>query len=149
MNDWNQDGKIDWQSGNQSNGGMSTFWAVICIIGMIYLFSSIMGLTEPKCVHSGCDNRPKDGSSYCWLHESSSYHSYKRDTIGKNNISKSSSYESSKSTGSIPGSTKNSVGTTTRKSKNNTSSSSTKKSLDPYNAKDYSDAEDYYDEWVD
>ena len=119
MNDWNNNGKKDIQddfieyniytnstgepdhiSRNHSSGGMSTFWAVICTLGILLFIGWITGSAEPKYAYPDCDNWPAGGSSY-----SSGY---------KNNSGKST-YHSNKAD-------------------------------DPYNAKDYSDAEDFYDD---
>lgn len=169
--DWNNDGKKDMQddfieyniyknstgksnntTGNHSSGGMSTFGAVICTIGILLFIGWIIGLAEPKCAHSGCDNSPADGSSYCWLHKSSSSSGYK----SNNNSPSSSNYGNSSQSESSSTGTSNNTSTQSPTNKNNTSTSyksntgkstyNSNKADDPYNAKDYSDAEDFYDD---
>ena len=172
--DWNNDGKKDMQddfieyniyknstgktgntSRNHSSGGMSTFWAVICTIGILLFIGWIIGLSEPKCAHSGCDNSPADGSSYCWLHKSSSSSGYKSNNYNKSTSSPSSNGSSSQSNNNNT-STSNSTSTSSSTNKNSStgnnksngskSTYNSSKSDDPYNAKDYGDAEDFYDD---
>lgn len=169
--DWNNDGKKDMQddfieyniyknstgktdntSRNHSSGGMSTFWAVICTIGILLFIGWIICLAEPKCAHSGCDNSPADGSSYCWLHKSSSSSGYKSNNYNKR-TSSPSSYGSSSQSNSNNTSTSTSTSSSTNKNSstgnyksNGSKSTYNSKSDDPYNAKDYGDAEDFYDD---
>lgn len=175
--DWNNDGKKDMQddfieyniyksstgksgntSGNHSSGGMSTFWAVICTIGILLFIGWMIGLAEPKCAHSGCNNSPADGSSYCYLHKSSYSSGYKGNSNNNSNSSSSSGYGNSSQSGSNSTSTSSSTSTPSFTNKGNSNSSdcyksnsskstyNSNKSDDPYNAKDYSDAEDFYDD---
>ena len=166
--DWNNDGKKDMQddfieyniyknstgktgntSGNHSSGGMSTFWAVICTIGILLFIGWIIGLAEPKCAHSGCDNSPADGSSYCWLHKSSSSSGYKSNNYNKSTSSPSSNGSSSQSNSnntSTSSYTNKNSSTGNNKSNGSKSTYNSSKSDDPYNAKDYGDAEDFYDD---
>ena len=179
--DWNNDGKKDMQddfieyniyknsigksnntTGNHSSGGMSTLGVIICTIGILLFIGWIIGLTEPKCAHFGCDNSPADGSSYCWLHKSS----YSSGYSSNNNSSSSSSYGSSSQSGNNSTGRSNNTSTQSPTKKNNSSSGYntnsgkstyySNKANDPYNVKDYSDAddfdgyedaEDYYAEW--
>lgn len=166
--DWNNDGKKDMQddfieyniyknstgktgntSRNHSSGGMSTFWAVICTIGILLFIGWIIGLAEPKCAHSGCDNSPADGSSYCWLHKSSSSSGYKSNNYNKSTSSPSSNGSSSQSNSnntSTSSYTNKNSSTGNYKSNGSKSTYNSSKSDDPYNAKDYGDAEDFYDD---
>lgn len=43
--------------------------AVLIIIGIAVIYDAL----RPKCAHSGCDNTPEEGSSYCLIHEPKYY----------------------------------------------------------------------------
>lgn len=155
--DWNQNDKNDWQddfieyniykdcTGESNNvtkryssSGISAFWAVMLAIGTVLLIGWSMVMAETKCIYDGCDNSAQEGSSYCVLHNSTYYNEYK-----SNNYYSPNSYGSNH--------------TSTYNNSNNTNNSSSykptynsHKNEDPYNAKDYSNAEDFYDDnWDD
>ena len=143
----NSTGKSAYTSSNHSSGGKSTIWAVIGTIGILLFIGWIIGMTEPKCAHTGCDNSPASGSRYCWLHKNSSYSSYKSNSKSKSSTSSASNYGSSSNTdSSTTNTTKNSESAPSKKSYSTRSSSNKEKSKDSYNAKDYSDAEDFYED---
>ena len=86
--------------------GMSTGMAVLCTFGILLFIGWMIDLGTPKCIKSGCDNDAKEGSSYCYLHDTNFYHykssasgSYGSSTTNKSN-STSSGGKSSKSTSS-------------------------------------------------
>lgn len=43
--------------------------AVLIIIGIAVIYDAL----RPKCAHSGCDNTPEEGSSYCLIHDPKYY----------------------------------------------------------------------------
>ena len=43
--------------------------AVLIIIGIAMIYDAL----RPKCAHSGCDNTPEEGSSYCLIHDPKYY----------------------------------------------------------------------------
>lgn len=45
--------------------------AVVVII-CLFCFIGVIRAGESKCIQPGCDNKQADGSSYCYLHKSSS-----------------------------------------------------------------------------
>lgn len=53
--------------------GMSTGMALFCTLGIILFIGWMIELGTPKCIKSGCDNDAGEGSSYCYLHDNSSY----------------------------------------------------------------------------
>lgn len=104
---------------NRNSNGMSTGMAILCTLGILLFIGWMIDLGTPKCIKSGCDNDAKDGSSYCYLHDNSTYR-YKSST-------------------SYSGSSRNSGSSSTIKSSNTSSgeksSSSSKKnqsSMDSY-----------------
>lgn len=58
---------------NRNSNGMSTGMAILCTLGILLFIGWIIDLGTPKCIKSGCDNDAKDGSSYCYLHDNSTY----------------------------------------------------------------------------
>ena len=110
---------------NRNSNGMSTGMALLCTLGILLFIGWIINLGTLKCIKSGCDNDAKEGSSYCNLHDNSTYR-YKSST----------SYSgSSKSSGSSS-TTKNSNTSSNLKSSSTTSNSSSSKknhsSMDSY-----------------
>ena len=87
---------------NRNSNGVSTGMAILCTLGILLFIGWMIDLGTPKCIKSGCDNDAKDGSSYCYLHDNSTYR-YK---------SRTSYSGSSKSSGS---STKNSGSSSSKK----------------------------------
>lgn len=47
--------------------------AVVVFIAVLGLIGMALDESEPKCIKSGCDNEQASGSSYCYLHKTSSY----------------------------------------------------------------------------
>ena len=64
---------------NRNSNGMSTGMAILCTLGILLFIGWMIDLGTPKCIKSGCDNDAKDGSSYCYLHDNSTYR-YKSST---------------------------------------------------------------------
>lgn len=80
---------------------ISTGAAILIVVGVLLVIGMIISAFEPKCSMSGCDNKAKEGSSYCHLHDMS-YRSYGNPDyheVYKNSQSKSNSASSSKSDG--------------------------------------------------
>ena len=88
---------------NRNSNGMSTGKALLCTLGILLFIGWMIDLGTPKCIKSGCDNDAKEGSSYCYLHDNSTY-KYKSST-------------------SYSGSTKSSCSSSTTKSSNTSSNS--------------------------
>ena len=82
---------------NQNSNGVSTGMAIVCTIGIMLFIGLIIGLNTPKCIKSGCDNDAKDGSSYCYLHDDSSYRYKSNRTSYSGSTNSSSSSSSAKS----------------------------------------------------
>lgn len=104
---------------NQNSNGVSTGMAIICTIGIMLFIGLIIDLNTPKCIKSGCDNDAKDGSSYCYLHDDSSYR-YKSNRTTYCGSTKSSSSSSSSKSSSASSSEKG--GSTSSSSKKSYSS---------------------------
>lgn len=82
---------------NRNLNGMSTGMALLCTLGIILFIGWMIELGTPKCIKSGCDNDAREGSSYCYLHDNSSYR-YKSSgssSYGSSTTNKSSSTSSS------------------------------------------------------
>ena len=79
---------------NRNSNGMSTGMALLCTLGILLFIGWMIDLGTPKCIKSGCDNDAKEGSSYCYLHDNSTYR-YKSST-SYSGSSKSSGSSSSK-----------------------------------------------------
>ena len=92
---------------NRNPNGMSTEIALLCTLGILLFIGWIIDLGTPKCIKSGCDNDAKEGSSYCYLHDNSTYR-YKSST-------------------SYSGSSKSSGSSSTTKGNNNSYGSQSKK----------------------
>ena len=122
---------------NQNSNGMSTGMAIICTIGIMLFIGLIIDLNTPKCIKSGCDNDARDGSSYCYLHDDSSYrykssrttYSGGTNSSGSSSSAKSNStFSSEKNSGTSSSSKKSySVGSSVNRSSKKKSSST-----DPY-----------------
>lgn len=58
---------------NPNNSGVSNTTTalakILLIIGLILLLGILVDCFTPKCIHSGCDNDRREGSSYCYLHD--------------------------------------------------------------------------------
>lgn len=149
--DWNKDGKKDWQDdfieyniykdstgetnnsyGRSSGGGMSTLGAIVVTVGILLVLGLILQAFEPKCAHSGCDNKPAEGSSYCWLHKSRSYTTYSTTRSSTNSSSTSNTSPSSSGNYKSSTETSKSSGTTSQSGSNSVSSSSKKTYHDTY-----------------
>ena len=75
---------------NRNVNGMSTGMAILCTLGILLFIGWLIDLGTPKCIKSGCDNDARDGSSYCYLHDNSTY-SYKSSTSYSEKIGTTSS----------------------------------------------------------
>lgn len=81
---------------NRNSNGMSTGMALICTIGIVLFIAWINALGTPKCNKSGCDNDAKEGSSYCYLHDNSTYKYKSSNTSSSSKETYSSGSSSSK-----------------------------------------------------
>ena len=85
---------------NKNSNGMSTGMAILCALGILLFVGWIIDLGTPKCIKSGCDNDAKEGSSYCYLHDNSTYR-YKSSTSNSKKTYSSGSSSSKKNQGSM------------------------------------------------
>ena len=81
---------------NRNSNGMSTGMAILCTLGILLFIGWIIDLGTPKCIKSGCDNDAKEGSSYCYLHDISTYR-YKSGTSYSGSSKSSGSSSTTKS----------------------------------------------------
>lgn len=104
---------------SKNSNGMSTGMAILCTLGILLFIGWIIDLGTPKCSKSGCDNDAKEGSNYCYLHDSRNYRyrSY-RSSASTKSSNTSSSGTSSESTSS----SKKTNSSSSSSSKNNHSS---------------------------
>lgn len=98
--------------------------AVLIIIGIAMIYDAL----RPKCAHSGCDNTPEEGSSYCLIHDPKYYNNKNSYTPVFTTATASSS--------------------ATRATRKNTNKTSTSKSGE-YDAHYYDDPEDLYEDHYD
>ena len=148
--------------------------AVFLLLGI----GQIMEMSKPKCVMPGCDDERTSGSRYCFLHDLSyksygnpDYHAvYQQSkarqkqaagTYSSNRTGDSSMYSGSSGTGNAYSSNSgvsstryNSSSTSSEYSRSRSSvssksgSSSRSRSVDPYDADDFDNADDFADEWA-
>ena len=85
---------------NKNSNGMSTGMAILCTLGILLFVGWIIDLGTPKCIKSGCDNDAKEGSSYCYLHDNSTYR-YKSSTSNSKKTYSSGSSSSKKNQSSM------------------------------------------------
>ena len=85
---------------NKNSNGMSTGMAILCTLGILLFIGWMIDLGTPKCIKSGCDNDAKDGSSYCYLHDNSTYR-YKSSTSNSKKTYSSGSSSSKKNQSSM------------------------------------------------
>ena len=63
-----------------------TIGQILAFLGFVWFFGIIIvaiGSSNSKhttCLHAGCDNEARSHSSYCFLHDSSSRHTYSSDS---------------------------------------------------------------------
>ena len=109
---------------------------VISFFVIMWLIGGAIGNDEPTCIKPGCDNTQASGSSYCYLHEPSSYHSSYGTSSG-------STYNSGSTSSYGSGNSSNSTGKYSPKTGHSTDYRSEMYDYD--NADDYADdyAEDY------
>lgn len=148
--------------------------AVFLLLGI----GQIMKMSKPKCMMPGCDDERTNGSRYCFLHDLSyksygnpDYHAvYQQSkarqkqvagTYSLNNIVGSNTYSGSNGIGNTYSSNSgvnstryNSSGTSGKYSHSRSSASaksgspSRSRSVDPYDADDFDNADDFADEWA-
>lgn len=53
---------------------IGTGTAIVLTLLILLLIGWLIGLFQPKCAMSGCDNDAADGSKYCYLHELSNHY---------------------------------------------------------------------------
>lgn len=164
--DWNRDGKKDAaddfiefnimksmskeSSGNNysygHSGGTSNFWTVVMLLGVIVIMGVILDACQTKCAYPGCTNEPAEGSDYCYLHRTwTGYHSgssYKTN----NSTYTSEDYSTNDSTDNYSSDSTVDNYKTDYSNSGNYNSSYNEDDDDPYDAKSYSDAEDFYDD---
>lgn len=112
---------------NQNSNGMSTGMAIVCTIGIMLFIGLIIDLNTPKCIKSGCDNDAKGGSSYCYLHDDSSYR-YKGSRTTYSGSTSSSGSSSSAKSSSTSSSAKNSGNSSSSKKTYSSGSSANRSS---------------------
>lgn len=89
-----------------------TIGQILAFLGFVWFFGIIIvaiGSSNSKhttCLHAGCDNEARYNSSYCFLHDSSSRHTYSSDS---SNTTSSETSSDSSYTGSSAGSTSSSA----------------------------------------
>ena len=118
---------------NRNANGMSTGMAILCTLGILLFIGWMIDLGTPKCIKSGCDNDAKDGSSYCYLHDNSTYR-YKGSTSYSGNSKSSGSSSTTKSSNTSSGEKSNGTTSNSKKTYSSGSSSSKKNqsSMDSY-----------------
>ena len=118
---------------NRNSNGMSTGMAILCTIVILFFIGWIIQLGTPKCIKSGCSNDAKKGSSYCYLHDYSTY-SYKSGNSSYGGSSKSSSSSSNTKNSSASHETSSDTTSSSKKTYSSGSSSSKKSysSMDSY-----------------
>ena len=85
---------------NRNSNGMSTGMALLCTLGILLFIGWMIDLGTPKCIKSGCNNDAKEGSSYCYLHDNSTYRYKSRTSYSGSSKSSGSSTKSSGSSSS-------------------------------------------------
>ena len=118
---------------NRESDGMSTAFALFCAIGILLFIGWLIELGTPKCVKSGCNNDAKEGSSYCYIHDDSTYQ-YNTRTSYSGSSKSSGSSSTTKSGNTYSGSKSNSTTSSSNKTYSSGSSSSKKShsSMDSY-----------------
>ena len=118
---------------NRESDGMSTAFALFCTIGILLFIGWLIELGTPKCVKSGCNNDAMEGSSYCYIHDDSTYQ-YKPRTSYSGSSKSSGSSSTTKSGNTYSGSKSNSTTSSSNKTYSSGSSSSKKShsSMDSY-----------------
>lgn len=104
--------------------------AIIIIIGVVMIYDA----ARPKCAHSDCNNTPENGSGYCMIHDPKYY---------KPQNSYTHTFTTAAAT-TLPATT-TAYKSTTRK----TTKKTTTREADEYDAQDYVDPEDFYDDHYD
>ena len=110
---------------NRNSNGMRKGMTILCTLGILLFIGWMIDLCTPKCTKSGCDNDAKRGSSYCYLHDNSTYR-HKSSTSYRGS---SKSYGSSSTTknSNTSSNSKNSSTTSNSKKTYSSGSSSSKK----------------------
>ena len=122
------------------SGGTSNFWIVVMLLGVIVVMGVILDACQTKCAYPGCTNEPAEGSDYCYLHRTwTGYHSGSSYNTNKSMYT-SEDYSTNDSTDNY------SSDSTVDNYKTDYNSSYDEDDADPYDAKSYSDAEDFYDD---
>lgn len=129
-----------------NSNGMSNGKALLLTLAILVFIGWIIGLTEPKCKHSGCDNNAKEDSNYCWKHDDSwgSYKSYSTsyDSDGDSYLSVKSTTSYGES--SYTSSDDSNYSTNSSSGYSSSGSSTKKSSMDSYD-EGYEDVYDDYD----
>lgn len=148
LHNWNKNSSYNSDTKKINNilhntkGGCDISTAISVIVAILILLG-ITGLFDSKCIKSGCNNSPANGSSLCYYHKSTAGKSTKSYS-GSSSTKKSktnSSYSSGSSNTNKPAITKSPSSTY----KGNSSRKKEKK-YDMYDVYDYSDAEDFYED---
>lgn len=87
-------------------GQILAFLGFVCFFGIIIVAIGSSNSKHTICLHAGCDNEARSHSSYCFLHDSSSRHTYSSDS---SNTTSSETSSDSSYTGSSAGSTSSSA----------------------------------------
>ena len=88
-------------------GQILGFLGFVWLFGIIIFIIGSLNSKHTTCLHAGCDNEARYNSSYCFLHDSSSRHTYSSDS--SNTTSDESSSDSSYTYSSSAGSTSSSA----------------------------------------
>lgn len=116
---------------SKNSNGMSTGMAILCTLGILLFIGWMIDLGTPKCIKSGCDNDAKEGSSYCYLHDSRNYRYNSSGSSGSGSYSSSTTTKSS-STSSEKTSSKSTSSTQKTYSIGSSSSKKNYSSMDSY-----------------
>lgn len=88
-----------------------TIGKILAFLGYVWLFGIIIvaagSSKHTTCMHAGCDNEARSDSSFCFLHDGFSRHTYSSDSSNttSDESSSDSSYTDSSSAGSTSSST--------------------------------------------
>lgn len=119
----------------RNSGGAFPFKGVINVIIILIIITLIYDAFRPKCAYPDCDNSPQDGSHYCALHQMAY------------NSGNTRSYAPAQTTHTTaaPVTTAPSNTTTHR----TTEKTTTARQKDEYDAHEYADPEDFYEDHYD
>ena len=122
-------------SGRQSRANISGLRKLLIGIILLIVIVSVYNACRPKCAYPDCDNSPEDGSIYCLLHDPDRYKG-----LGSNTrVTAASDHSTPETTATQAYKTPYRSSTTTV----------TTRETDEYDARDYIDPEDFYEDHYD